>query len=82
MLCPRCGKQMLEGYIHNGRGPVSWLPKDEKPPLFIFQTNPASVLLNNEFRPSLREGYRAESHFCQSCRFVLSPLAEPETEQV
>ena len=72
MECPYCKKEMSEGYIHNGRQPIHWIPEDGKPSAFAFKTARGGVSLRHKPTTPAINGYQAEAYYCADCRMVLA----------
>ena len=69
MKCPYCSKEMAQGYIHNGKQPVQWMPHGKKCSMFAFSAADGGVELNNKFSMS---GYCAEADYCDDCHIVIA----------
>ena len=70
MKCPYCEKEMRKGYLIDREAPIQWIPENEKPPLFKGTLAYGAVQLGGG---SYWKNYRAEAHFCQSCKTVIIP---------
>ena len=61
MNCPYCGKEMEFGYLHSGREPVIWSPKEFK--LFAVSGKKDELLV--------RYGdISSEAYICKNCRIL------------
>ena len=71
MECPYCKKEMKQGYLHNRRQPVQWIPEDSSPSALAFKAAKGSVSLRHKPTSGIG-GYRAEAYYCADCRVVLA----------
>ena len=71
MECPYCKKEMSEGYIHNGRQPIHWIPDGGKPAMLAYNIAKGGVSLRHKPTSGIG-GYRAETHYCADCRVVIA----------
>lgn len=73
MECPYCKKEMSEGYIHNGRQPIHWIPDGAKPAMLAYNIAKGGVSLRHKpTGPAIINGYSAEAYYCADCRVVIA----------
>lgn len=70
MKCPYCAKEMLRGYLNNGRQPIHWIPEGKKPAALAFSMAKDGVCLCNTY--AMTRGYSAEAYYCDACRLVMA----------
>ncbi len=71
MECPYCKKEMKQGYLHNGRQPIHWIPDGGKPAILAYNTAKGGVSLQHKPTSGIG-GYRAEAYYCADCRVVIA----------
>jgi len=68
MICPFCGVNMSEGFVHNRGEALCWVPIGEKRGWSFFSTSPHAV----EFAKfSIFTGAKKTAFFCKQCKKVL-----------
>lgn len=70
MNCPYCQAEMKLGYLHNGRQPIEWVPKDHKATGWADQLSGHGIPFQNN--KSFWSGYRAPAFYCPTCRIVIA----------
>ena len=73
---PLLRKRDEEGYLHDSKQPVQWIPKGEKTAPIAFMLAEKGVPLSGKF--SWKSGvYTAEAYHCDKCNIVLA-YTKPE----
>ncbi len=76
MICPYCGKEMIEGYVSTNTYEIKFFPKSDKD---IINDNlcrgvikPHILLTKGNF---LFTG-KLESFYCSNCKVMISPVVD------
>lgn len=72
MICPKCQKEMIKGFIPTVRTALMFLPEGIDVPLTIFGKPKDAVLLTKTPYLSTQ---KAESYFCNVCEFIITPVS-------
>ena len=70
MKCPRCQREMRNGYLRNSDQPIQWIPEGRKPSIWKMGVADGAVVLGTD---SFWQGYRADASYCPSCKIVIIP---------
>lgn len=72
MKCPKCEKEMIEGYIPVARIALYWIPSDTKMPLSLFIPK-NGIRLSKSPKINVQ---KATSYYCDTCRMVIIPVPQ------
>ncbi len=72
MECPYCKKEMKQGYLHNGRQPIHWIPDGNKPAILAYNTAKGSISLRHKPTSPAINGYSTEAYYCAECCVVMA----------
>lgn len=72
MICPKCNKEMIEGYIPSGKMAVLFVPSSSgKMPKTIYGIGENNIQLT---KSPLWKMQKAEAHYCSNCKVVIVPV--------
>lgn len=69
MQCPKCGREMEQGWLHGGR-PLSWSKKKNKLTIFM---GPNDVCIQEKFAMDDPQAW-----ICKDCQVLLVPYGQTE----
>ena len=71
LKCPKCGQNMQLGWLHAGRGPLSWSQKKHKLTIFLGRDD---LRLQGMFEES------PQAWLCVDCQMVIMPYGPQESD--
>lgn len=78
MICPKCGSEMLEGYLPTNRTPIRFYSKDENK--LAESTDSMGRLFSKCYIPLTKfpfaKQHRAEAYYCRHCKFIIAPVKD------
>lgn len=66
MKCPKCEREMKQGYLQGGTNSILWV---EKPHEWLLEPKKGEIFFNKVFVPA---------YICKSCKMLLSDYSETE----
>ncbi len=74
MICPKCDKKMVDGYIPAAKMALIFVPiKDGSMPATIYGTGENTIVLSKK---PLWKMQKAEAYYCSICKVVIAPVKD------